>query len=226
MDIRGRLFKQQLKYPVNLAFISVLILILTLGCASTSSLRKENKSYKQAVKEDTIEAYKDFIAEHPDSAHIEDVKKRLVKLEWEKTEKTNTVNAYNNFVKKYKEYPSDSDYVGLAQQNLKKLDEQLALKKSDEEGKKNKRGKKTKISFLKKGKVPNDKEAKAKLVVFEKRGPEKSKSKFLTKLNFSNKPKWTNFFSRGWQRIYTFFKNFFSYLLNPPDVEIDEGSIV
>ena len=130
MDIRGRVFKQQLKCPFNLAFISVIILILTLGCASTSSLKKENKSYKRAVKEDTIEAYKEFITENPDSAHTEDVKKRLVKLEWEKAEKTNTIDAYNNFVKNYKGYPSDSDYIIRAQQNLKKLDEQLTSKKS------------------------------------------------------------------------------------------------
>ena len=226
MNKKGRASMGQSKRLVSLVFVPVIIIIITLGCASTSSLRKENRSYNAAVRQDTIEAYTEFIANNPDGVHVEDAKKRLVELEWEKTARANTVEAYNSFIRKYKGYPSDSDYIGLAQTNLRRLNEQMALNRSDRKRVKDKGEKASKVTLLKKFKSPKDREAKTKLVSFDKSESQKSDKKFLTKLNFIDKPKWTNFLIRGWQRILTFFEYIYSLIFNPQDEEVDRARIV
>jgi hypothetical protein len=226
MDKKGMVSIGQSKRLVSLVFLPLIIIIITLGCASTSSMKKENRSYNEAVKQDTIEAYTEFIANNPDGVHVEDAKKRLVELEWEKAERANTVEAYDIFITKYKGHPSDSDYIGLAQKNLRILNEQLALKKSDRESVADKGEKASKITLLKKLKSPKDREAKAKLVSGDNSELQKSYKKFLTKLNFIDKPKWTNLFVRVWQRIFTFFEYIYSLIFNLRDVEIDRGRIV
>jgi hypothetical protein len=208
----------QLKLLASLVFVAVTIIIIAFGCASTSSLRKENRSYNEAVKQDTIEAYSEFIANNPDGAHVEDAKKRLVELEWEKTENANTVKAYNSFIAKYKEYPSDSDYIGFAQKNVRKLTEQLALNESNTQNVANKGAKTSKFVLLKKSKSMKDSGARVKLISLDKGERQKGTKTFLEK--------WSHLFVRGWQRIVTFFKSIFSSIFYFKDDEIDGGRIV
>jgi len=218
MAKRGRVPIGQVKLLVSLVFVSVTIIIIAFGCASTSSLRKENRSYNESVKQDTIEAYSEFIANNPGGVHVEDAKKRLVELEWEKTERANTVEAYDSFIAKYKGYPSDSDYIGLAQRNLRKLNEQLALNESDTGYVANKGEKASKITLFKKSKSPKDREAKAKLVSVDKSEHQKLYKTFLAKLTY--------LFVRVWQRIFAFFEYIYSLIFNFQDDEIDGGRIV
>lgn len=218
MAKKNRVPISRYKLLVSLVFASVIIIFIAFGCASTSSLKKENRSYNEAVKQDTIEAYSEFIANHPDGKHVEDAKKRLVELEWEKTEKANTLEAYNSFIAKYKEYPSDSDYIGLAQKNVRKLNEQLALNESDMKNVANKGAKSSKFTLLKKSKSMKDSGAKVKLISLDKEERQKVSKTFLEK--------WTHLFIRGWQRIVTFFENIFSAIFYFRDDEIDGGRIV
>jgi hypothetical protein len=218
MAKKGRVSIGQLKLLVSLVFVPVTIIIIVFGCASTSSLKKENRSYNEAAKQDTIEAYSEFIANNPDGIHVEDAKKRLVKLEWEKTERANTVEAYDSFIAKYKGYPSDSDYIGLAQKNLRKLNEQLALNESDMGNVADKGAEASEFTLLKKSKSLKDRGAKVKLISFDKGERQKLSKTFLTK--------WTNLFVRGWQRIITFFEHLYSLIFNFRDDEIDGERIV
>jgi len=208
----------QLKLLASLVFVAVTIIIIAFGCASTSSLRKENRSYNEAVKQDTIEAYSEFIANNPDGAHVEDAKKRLVELEWEKTEKANTVKAYKSFIAKYKEYPSDSDYIGLAQKHMSKLHEQLALNASDRKNASTKEEKTSKFTLLKRTKSIKDSETKVKLISLDKGERQKVSIHFLEK--------WTHVFARGWQKFVTFFKSIFSAIFYFQDEKNDGGQIV
>ena len=218
MAKKDRISIGQFKLLVSLVFVPVIIIIIAFGCASTSSLKKEKRSYNGAVKEDTIEAYSEFIANNPDGVHVEDAKKRLVELEWEKTERANTVEAYDSFIAKYKEYPSDLDYIGLAQKNIRKLNEQLALNESDMKNVANKGAKVSKFTLLKKSKSMKDRGAKVKLISLDKGERQKVSKTFLEK--------WTHLFIHGWQRIVTFFENIFSLIFNFLDDEIDGGHIV
>jgi hypothetical protein len=204
--------------PVSLVVVSLTILFIAIGCASTSSLKKENRSYNEAVKQDTIEAYSEYIANHPDGKHVEDAKKRLVELEWEKTEKSNTVKAYESFIAKYKDYPSDSDYIGLAQKHISKLNEQLALSASDMKKDANKGEKSSKFTLLKRSKSNKDSDAKVKLISLDKGEGQK------VSINFFER--WTHAFVRGWQKFVTFFKNIFSAIFYFQDEKIDGGRIV
>jgi c-di-AMP phosphodiesterase-like protein len=206
------------KLLVSLVFVSVIIIIIAFGCASTSALRRQNRSYNEALKQDTIEAYTEFIANNPDGVHVVDAKKRLVELEWGKTERTNTFEAYDSFIAKYKGYPSDSDYIGLAQKNLRKLNEQLALNESDTGYVANKGEKASKITLFKKSKSTKDGEAKAKLVSVDKSEYQKLSKTFITKLTY--------IFVRCWQRIFTFFEHIYSLIFNFHGDEIDGGRIV
>ncbi len=218
MAKKNRVSIVQYKLLISLVFVSVTIIIIAFGCASTSSLKKKNRSYNEAVKQDTIEAYLEFIANNPDGEHVEDAKKRLVELEWKKTERANTVEAYNSFIAKYKEYSSESDYIGLAQKNLRKLNEHLALNKSDMKNVANKGAKASKFTLLKKSKSMKDSGAKVKLISLDKGERQKVSKTFLEK--------WTHLFVHGWQRIVTFFKSIFSSIFYFKDDEIDGGRIV
>jgi hypothetical protein len=218
MAKEDRVLMGQLKLLVSLVFVPVTIIIIAFGCASTSSLKKENRSYNEAVKQDTIESYSEFIANNPDGVHVEDAKKRLVELEWEKTEKANTVEAYGSFIAKYEGYPSDSDYLGLAQKNLRKLNEQLALNESDTGNVADKGAKVSKITLLKNSKSMKDGGAKAKLISLDKVERQKLYKTFLTK--------WTYLFVRGWQKIISFFEYIYSLIFNFRDDEIDGERIV
>ena len=203
--------------------VPVIVITLTLGCASTSSLKKESRSYDEAVKQDTIEAYEEFIANNPGGVHIADAKKRIVALEWEEAERADTVDAYTSFIQKYADYPSDSDYIGLAQNRLDALKER---KESDKGVKKNGKETKPKTVLSKKDKQPKNKEAKAITASAERSFRERLNVRFLTHFRVLNEPEWTSILNRGWRRITALFRNIYSFFFNLREVEIDRGRIV
>ena len=83
------MFTRQLKN-----FISLLVLILMVNCAS-------QKSYlNKAMQENTIEAYKGFLQKYPNGEYSEKVKKHLIKLEFDKAKNENTIKAYEIFLQK------------------------------------------------------------------------------------------------------------------------------
>jgi hypothetical protein len=212
--MRSRVSTGRLKLLISLVFVSSTIIIFAFGCASTSSLRKEKRSYNEAVEQDTTEAYSEFIESNPDGSHVDEAKKRLVELEWEKTKKANTVDAYARFIEKYKEYPSDTDYIGLAQKNIQKLKEQFALNKSDSKEK----AKTSKTSFLRKSKALIDNGAKLTLNRLDKGERQKLYKTFHDKL--------MSLFLHVWQRIVIFFQNMYSLLFGFQEDEIVGGRIV
>jgi hypothetical protein len=203
---RGGVSMDRLKILVSMVIVPVMVVLIAFGCASTSSVKRENRSYNQAVKKDTIEAYTEFIAKNPDGVHVEDAKKRIVKLEWDKAEKANTVEAYQGFIAKYKGYPSDSDYIGLAQRNLSKLNEQSASSKSDKK-RGNKKGKiGSKITLLKRSNSSKDEGAKPKLTSLNKEERQRLSKTFFTAV--------TNMIVRVWRAMYSFFERIFSFIFN------------
>jgi hypothetical protein len=211
--MRSRVSIGRSELLVSLIFISSIIIVFAFGCASTSSLRKERRSYNEAVEQDTTEAYSDFISSNPEGAHVDDAKKRLVELEWEKTQKANTVDSYVRFIEKYREYPSASDYVGLAQQNVRKLNEQFASKKSDRK----KKAKASKVTLLRKSKSLIESGAKLKLNYLVNGERREVYETFHGKL--------VSLFLHAWQRIVAFFKNMYALLFGFQEDEIVGGRI-
>jgi hypothetical protein len=218
MEKRVRISRKTLIFLVTLTFVPVIIVIIASGCASTSSQRREKRSFNAAVKQDTAEAYSEFIEDNPEGAHIEDAKKRLIELEWEKTEKANTIEAYESFIAKYKRYPSDTDYIGLAQSRLGVLNDQLASNSAKRKKGAKKGEKASKFSVFKQTVSLKDGEARAKLVSLYRGERQRVCKVVLTSI--------ANFFIRIWQMMYLFFQKVFAMLSNVGDVELDGGHIV
>jgi len=208
--------KNQLTGICLLVIICIIISLTALGCATTEALKKDNADYTSAKKENTAEAYKEYIEKYPSGKHVKDSKRRLVKLEWDRARSTNTIEAYNNFIKKYKDYPYGSNYIELAEQNIKKLSEQLALK-----------GKKPsstsdKHTQIKEAQIIRKKKASSRRIISAKKITDESDIISLKNFRIFSKTSWIDFFSRGWQIIFNFFNKFVSFLTNPPPSTIEE----
>lgn len=84
------------KYKLLSIPIVMLIIILIVGCATTK------KHWGIARSEDTIEAYENFLNNHPKSEFSEQAQTRLKKLyterDWEETKLTDTITAYEKFL--------------------------------------------------------------------------------------------------------------------------------
>ena len=215
-----------------LLLISISLLILVVGCATTSSrvLKKETSAYNKTMQENTIEAYKEFIEQYPNSVHIEDAQRRLIKLEWEKTESENSIEAYRNFIKEYKDYSSDSNYIEVAERNIKELTEKLALKNAKSEN--TIIAQKSSINKYSKGIQVKDEKSKIDNLVYTKykkamkKITDKSHTISLKNFRVLSKTFWINLFSFGWQRICAFFKLLVSNLSNLHVYPSEEGNIV
>ena len=215
-----------------LLLISISLLILVVGCATTSSkvLKKETSAYNKTIQENTIEAYKEFIEQYPNSVHIEDAQCRLIKLEWGKTESENSIEAYRNFIKEYKDYSSDSNYIEVAERNIKELTEKLALKNAKSEN--TIIAQKSSINKYSKGIQVKDEKSKIDNLVYTKykkamkKITDKSHTISLKNFRVLSKTFWINLFSFGWQRICAFFKLLVSNLSNLHVYPIEEGNIV
>jgi len=208
--------KNQLTGICLLVIICIIISLTALGCATTGALKKDNADYTIAKKENTAEAYKEYIEKYPNGKHVKDAKRRLVKLEWDSASSTNTIEAYNNFIKKYKEDPYGSNYIELAKQNVKKLSEQLALKGEKPSNTSDKHAQ------IKEAKIIRKKKASSRRIISVKKITDESDVISLKNFRIFSKTAWIDFFSRGWQIIFNFFNKFVSFLTNPPPSTIEE----
>jgi hypothetical protein len=208
--------KNQLTGICLLVIICIIVSLTALGCATTEALKKDNADYTIAKKENTAEAYKEYIEKYPDGKHVKDAKRRLVKLEWDSANSTNTIEAYNNFIKKYKGNPYGSNYIELAEQNVKKLSEQLALKGEKPSNTSDKQAQ------IKEAKIIRKKKASSRRIISVKKITDESDVISLKNFRIFSKTSWIDFFSRGWQIIFNFFNKFFSFLTNPPPSTIEE----
>src|SRR5690348_12707137 len=78
------------------ALVSLTVLTVALGGCRDSA-------FSAASKQDTIEAYRQFIAQHPSDENIEAANERLSELELEQARKVHTVVAYKRFLDAYPE---------------------------------------------------------------------------------------------------------------------------
>jgi hypothetical protein len=73
------------------------VLLFLTGCAS--------QAYQRAKEADTIEAYRDFLREHPKDEMSEPAEARIEELEFAQAQKLHTVLAYKRFLETYPEAP-------------------------------------------------------------------------------------------------------------------------
>jgi hypothetical protein len=73
------------------------VLLFLTGCAS--------QAYQRAKEADTIEAYRDFLREHPKDEMAEPAEARIEELEFAQAQKLHTVLAYKRFLETYPEAP-------------------------------------------------------------------------------------------------------------------------
>ncbi len=69
------------------------VLLLLTGCASSA--------YQRAKEADTVEAYREFLGEHPEGELSEAAEARLEELEFAQAKKLHTVLAYKRFLETY-----------------------------------------------------------------------------------------------------------------------------
>lgn len=81
-------------------FVLILIMILS-GCVGSA--------YKNTKATNTIQAYKEFVNEYPDSEYTSEAKLSLARLEWENTRRNNTIEGYRRFINKYPKSAFASD---------------------------------------------------------------------------------------------------------------------
>ena len=83
--------------------VTCLVLVGCLGCASTQS------KYNEAAKTGTVDAYQQFISEHPESPLAASARMNIEKIAWGEALKTETVAGYERFKRSYPatEYPVD-----------------------------------------------------------------------------------------------------------------------
>jgi outer membrane protein assembly factor BamD (BamD/ComL family) len=84
--------------PVNIRLIVLLLFLLAalVGCSRTES------DWKQAQATNTVPAYTDFIAKHPDATvHVPEAKKAIEELNWQVAKDVNTVAGYKEFITKH-----------------------------------------------------------------------------------------------------------------------------
>jgi hypothetical protein len=77
-------------------FLSVAMLTAASGCSH------EKRDWHSAQAADTIEAYEEFVKEHPKSARTSDAQTRIVQLseerDWQRASSTDTADAYRQFL--------------------------------------------------------------------------------------------------------------------------------
>ena len=88
---------------VLLAFAFVMVLATT-GCDSTKS------DWRNAQGTNTVDAYQQFLARHPQAAQAAEAKSAIENLEWEVAKRQNSIEAYAGYLDKY----SDGRFAGEA----------------------------------------------------------------------------------------------------------------
>jgi hypothetical protein len=86
--VEDRVFKK-------LAIVGVMSLGLLCGCDRTES------DWKQAKDSNTVPAYTDFLAKHPQSLHVDEARGSIDELDWIDAKTKNTFDAYNGYVARH-----------------------------------------------------------------------------------------------------------------------------
>lgn len=87
----------------------LMVLIVASAC--------RDSAYQSASKVDTLEAYKTFVAEHPNDETVDLAKQRMAELELADAQKIHSVVAYKRVIEAY----PDSDQAGTAKKLLESL---------------------------------------------------------------------------------------------------------
>ena len=86
-----------------------------------SCVSAQDRDWQNAIEVDSIEAYAQFLVEHPNVHQSQEAKRRLIyiqtKDDWEKTVAVDTIDSYNAFLSKYK----NSIYNDSANKRLEEL---------------------------------------------------------------------------------------------------------
>jgi len=101
-----------------LTHIFLIILIVIVSACSS-----EEGDWKQASAEDSIEAYRDFIHEHPNSQFVDEARNRIIGILYQPYSDRNSVYAYQTFIR---EYP-DSSFAAEAKSRIQALYEKRRL---------------------------------------------------------------------------------------------------
>lgn len=100
-----------MKYRFIVFFVSLIL----LSCASPE------KDWQLAERDDSQNAYLEFLAKHPDSEFAEQARRRINELKvlhaWERAEFKDTLDAYEAFISKY----DDSEFVADARERVREI---------------------------------------------------------------------------------------------------------
>jgi|GEM_PF-1789332 hypothetical protein len=100
--------------PLASIFIAFLFLLLA-SCASPE------KDWRLAERDDSKNAYLEFLAKHPDSKFAEDARIRIDELKiinaWERAEFKDSLTTYQSFIDDY----GDSEYVAAAHERIQEI---------------------------------------------------------------------------------------------------------
>ncbi len=100
-----------MKYRFIVFFVSLML----LSCASPE------KDWQLAERDDSQNAYLEFLAKHPDSKFAEQARLRINELKvlraWERAEFKDTLDAYDAFISKY----DDSEFVADARDRVREI---------------------------------------------------------------------------------------------------------
>ncbi|MBU3821087.1 hypothetical protein KO566_03365 [Flavobacteriaceae bacterium XHP0103] len=125
--------------PFNKIYIVnyLTLIMLSFIFLFSSNLQAQKKDYNKAILANSIEGFESFLTKHPKSIHYEEIKEKLMKLEYEKLDiyndtifkKTNQdsflftefynskIAEYTNFLEKY----PNSSFYGLVMLKLEKI---------------------------------------------------------------------------------------------------------
>jgi hypothetical protein len=83
----------------NVVRILRTIRLVLVVCFAIAALSCRDAAYRTATTANTVEAYRTYLAEHPNGAHAQDAAKAIETLQYEQASKANTVEAYATYLK-------------------------------------------------------------------------------------------------------------------------------
>lgn len=98
---------------MNRCVLFLLLISISLSFAGPK------RDYRKALELNTIFAYEVFIIKHPDNERIQDINKRLDTLYYKKAKNTNTIESYNEYLRKF---PSGCIFKNEALYNIESLE--------------------------------------------------------------------------------------------------------
>lgn len=88
--------------------VFVLLLCVAVGCGHF-----DKKAYTQAVTLDTESSYKQYMADRPNGAYVDDANKRATERAFEAAQSENTVEAYESFINRYRNSAQVADATAI-----------------------------------------------------------------------------------------------------------------